>query len=289
MAAALPTSPVLPALESRAVTVRLGGREVVAGADLALRPGEMVAVVGPNGAGKTTWLRALAGILPLDGGEVRVGGAPLASFTRRGLARRLAFLPQETWTEFGITVADAVSMGRFAHLGALRPPGDADRRAVREAMERADVAALAARPLTQLSAGERRRVHLARAIAQEASILVLDEPTTALDVGHACQVMDLLAGLARGGAAVVLSLHDLVLATRGPSRALLLDAGRVVAAGAPVEVLTSPEARRAFGMPLVAIDSPPAIVPGRAPATPQSQIALASNGSRASGCSDDEP
>jgi iron complex transport system ATP-binding protein len=251
-----------PALESRAVRVRLGGREVLAGADLALRPGEMVAIVGPNGAGKTTWLRAMAGILPLDGGEVRVAGAPLASLTRRELARRLAFLPQETWTEFGITVADAVAMGRFAHLGALRSPGEADRRAVREAMERADVAALAARPLTQLSAGERRRVHLARAIAQEASILVLDEPTTALDVGHACEVMDLLAGLARGGAAVVLSLHDLVLAMRGPTRALLLDDGRVAAQGAPVEVLTSPAARLAFGIPLVAIASPPAIVPG---------------------------
>ena len=264
MTAALPVGPVSLALESRAVRVRLGGREVLAGVDLALRPGEMVSVVGPNGAGKTTWLRALAGILPLDGGEVRVGGTPLAALSRRELARRLAFLPQETWTEFGITVADAVAMGRFAHLGALRSPGEADRRAVRDAMERADVAPLAARPLTQLSAGERRRVHLARAIAQEASILVLDEPTTALDVGHACQVMDLLAGLARGGAAVVLSLHDLVLAMRGPTRALLLDGGRVVAEGAPVEVLTSAAAQRAFGMPLVAIGSPPAIVPGTA-------------------------
>jgi iron complex transport system ATP-binding protein len=264
MTTALPAAPVSPALDSRSVAVRLGGREVLAGADLVLRPGEMVAVVGPNGAGKTTWLRALAGILPLDGGEVRAGGAPLPTLSRRELARRLAFLPQETWTEFGITVADAVAMGRFAHLGALRPPGDADRRAVRDAMERADVASLAARPLTQLSAGERRRVHLARAIAQEASILVLDEPTTALDVGHACQVMDLLAALARGGAAVVLSLHDLVLAMRGPTRALLLDGGRVAAEGPPVEVLTSPAAQRAFGMPLVAIGSPPVIVPGTA-------------------------
>ena len=264
MIAALPADPVIPALESRAVSVRLGGREVLAGIDLTLRPGEMVAVVGPNGAGKTTWLRALAGILPLDGGEVRVGGAPLATLSRRELARRLAFLPQETSTEFGITVADAVAMGRFAHLGALRSPGEADRRAVRDAMERADVGPLAARPLTQLSAGERRRVHLARAIAQEASILVLDEPTTALDVGHACQVMDLLAGLARGGAAVLLSLHDLVLAMRGPTRAMLLDGGRVAEEGAPVEVLTSAAAQRAFGIPLVAIGSPPAIVPGRA-------------------------
>jgi iron complex transport system ATP-binding protein len=262
MSPAPTVDPASPVLESRRVSVRLGGRGVLAGADLALLPGEMVAIVGPNGAGKTTWLRALAGIAPLDGGEILVAGASLSSLSRRALARQLAFLPQETWTEFGITVADAVAMGRFAHLGALRPPGEADRRAVHTAMQRADVLELATRPLTQLSAGERRRVHLARAIAQEASILVLDEPTTALDVGHACQVMDLLAGLARGGAAVVLSLHDLVLATRGPTRTLLLDDGRVTAEGAPVEVLTSPAAQRAFGMPLIAIDSPPAIVPG---------------------------
>lgn len=255
------------ALECRSLAVRLGGREIVRGVDLALRRGEMAVLVGPNGAGKTTWLRALAGILPADGGEVRVHGVPAASLSRREIARQLAFLPQETWTEFGIGVADAVAMGRFAHLGVLRSPGPADHRAVREAMERADVAHLASRPLTQLSGGERRRVHLARAIAQQASILVLDEPTTALDVGHACQVMDLLAGLAAGGAAILLSLHDLVLSTRGPTRALLIDEGKLAAEGPPAAVLTSAAAARAFGVPLVAIGpaaAPVAIVPGLA-------------------------
>jgi len=255
------------ALECHSLAVRLGGREIVRGVDLALRRGEMAVVVGPNGAGKTTWLRALAGILPAESGEVRIHGVPQVSLSRRELARQLAFLPQETWTEFGIPVADAVAMGRFPHLGVLRSPGPEDRRAVREAMERADIAHLAARPLTQLSGGERRRVHLARAIAQQASILVLDEPTTALDVGHACQVMDLLSGLAAGGAAVLLSLHDLVLSTRGPTRAMLIDEGRVAAEGPPIAVLTSPAAARAFGVPLVALgpaDAPAAIVPGPA-------------------------
>jgi iron complex transport system ATP-binding protein len=246
----------------RAVDVRveLGGRCVVDGVSLSVSRGEVLAVVGPNGSGKTTLLRALAGILNC-GGEIELSGRPQSSFSRRALARELAYLPQETWTPFSPTVEDVVRLGRYAHAGALRPLQSEDRRAVTAAMERADVAHLRLRPLATLSGGERRRAHLARAIAQEAPLLVLDEPTTALDVGHACAVMDLVRGLAASGAAVIFSLHDVVLAPRGATRALLLDHGRAVAEGDPSDVLTSDAAHRAFGLRLVALTQQRAIVP----------------------------
>lgn len=223
----------------------------------------MLAIVGPNGAGKTTLLRSLAGIIPCHQGEILVEGIPVGSYSRRQLARILSYLPQESWTEFGITVQDAVALGRFPFRGPFRPLTREDRAAVHAAMERADVSHLALRPLPTLSGGERRRVHLARAMAQNARILVLDEPTTALDVGHACRLMDLLQELARGGCAVILSIHDLMLSVRGPTRAILLHQGRIAAEGIPAEILTGEAARMAFGMNLVAIQNPPAIIPSR--------------------------
>jgi iron complex transport system ATP-binding protein len=250
-----------PLLQARGIGVRLGGHWVVRDVDLAVHAGEIVAVAGPNGAGKTTLLKTLAGVLEPDEGEVRIGERPLAGCPRRELARRLAYLPQETWTEFGVRVAEVVRLGRFPHAGALRPLGGADRAAVADAMRDADVAHLAERTLPSLSGGERRRVHLARAIAQQAALLVLDEPTSALDVGHACAVLDLLVRIAASQRAVVFSLHDLTLAVRGPTRVLLLDEGRPVAEGAPAAVLTGQEAERAFGVRLVRVDDPPAIVP----------------------------
>lgn len=245
----------------RGLGVRLGGRWILRGLDLGFSAGEMTAVVGPNGAGKTTLLRLLAGVLKPHEGEVLLHERSMARAHRRELARQVCYLPQETWTEFGLSVLDVVRLGRYPYVGPLRPLGPADHRAVREAMDRADVAHLAGRPLPALSGGERRRVHLARALAQEAGILVLDEPITALDVGHACSVMDMLARWAAEGRTVVLSLHDLVLSVRGPTRAVLLDQGRVVADGAPASVLTGGTARAAFGVALVAVLSPPAIVP----------------------------
>lgn len=258
-----------PMLEARELCVTLGDRRILDEISLRLSAGELLAVVGPNGAGKTTLLRALAGVIPATAGQVLLDDVPIARRRRREIARRLAYLPQETWTSFSITVADVVALGRYAHVGPLRPLSAEDRRLCVEAMEQADVAHLAARTLPSLSGGERRRVFLARAIAQQAGILVLDEPTSALDIGHALDTIELLARLARDGRAVLFSLHDLTLALRGPGRVLLLDGGRIVGDGEPAATLTGPEARRAFGVPLEVIGPPFAIVPREGRPQPQ--------------------
>ncbi len=258
-----------PLLEARGLSVRLGEREIVRNVDLALSAGDLLAVTGPNGAGKTTLLRALAGVLPAAAGDVLLAGRPIGGLSRRQVARDLAYLPQDTHTAFSISVAEVVALGRYAHVGPLRPLAAEDRRICARAMEQADVAHLARRALPSLSGGERRRVFLARAIAQQARILVFDEPTSALDVGHALGTMALLEGLAREGRAVVLSLHDLTLALRGPTGALLLDGGRAVARGEPAATLTGPAARRAFGVALSVTGPPFAIVPAEGATRPQ--------------------
>jgi len=241
-----------PLVAARDLVVRLGGREVLRGVDLAVGPGEFLLVAGPNGAGKTTLLRALAGVIAPAGGEVRLLGEPVTELPRREVARRVAYLPQDDVAEQGLRVREVVALGRWHRLGVLGTPGAADREAVERALAATDTARLAGRRLGELSGGERRRVLVARALAQEAPLLVLDEPTTGLDAGHACELVTLLAGLAAEGRGVVVSLHDLFLAGRGPDRAMLLDDGRVVAEGDPLRVLTGEAARRAFGIPLVA-------------------------------------
>lgn len=242
--------------------VRLGGRTVLELEALEIRSGELTVVVGPNGAGKTTLLRALAGVLKPSRGQVRLNGRIVGSQPRRALARDLCYLPQETWTEFGLSAADVVALGRYPQAGPFRALRAEDHLAIREAMVRADVAHLADRPLPTLSGGERRRVFLARALAQQARVLILDEPATALDVGHSVRLMHMLTAWAAEGRAVVVSLHDLVLSVRGPARAVLLDRGRLAADGPPADVLTGPAARTAFGVALRVLDDPAAVVPG---------------------------
>jgi len=261
-------------LAARDLAVHLGGREVLGGIDLAVGPGEFLLVAGPNGAGKTTLLRTLAGVIVPSGGEVRLAGDPVTELPRREVARRVAYLPQEDVAEQGLRVREVVALGRWHRLGALGTPGTADREAVDRALAATDTAHLADRRLAELSGGERRRVLVARALAQEAPLLVLDEPTTGLDVGHACELVALLAALAREGRGIVVSLHDLFLAGRGPSRAVLLAGGRVVDEGDPLRVLTGEAARRAFGMPLVAgpggsVVPAPGAVPRREGQSPQ--------------------
>ncbi len=261
---------------ARGLVVRLGGREVLRGIDLAVGPGEFLLVAGPNGAGKTTLLRALAGVIVPSRGEVRLAGDPVTELPRREAARRVAYLPQGDVAEQGLRVRELVALGRWHRLGVLGTPGKADREAVDRALAATDTAHLADRRLGELSGGERRRVLVARALAQEAPLLVLDEPTTGLDAGHACELIALLAGLAAEGRGVVASLHDLFLAGRGPSRAVLLAGGRVVDEGDPLRVLTGEAACRAFGIPFVAgpggsVVPAPGAVPRRGSQSPQGE------------------
>ena len=256
----------MSAMRLRGVTVELGGRPVVDRVDADVGDGEWVALIGPNGAGKTTLLRALARLVPFAG-EIELDGRPLAELGRGELARLVAVVPQEPSTPPWMTVAEYVLLGRTPHLGPLAKEGARDRDAAARALARLDLLAFVERRLGTLSGGEKQRVVVARALAQEAAIVLLDEPTAALDIGHQQQALDLLDGLrAESGLTLVAAMHDLTLAAQYADRMVLLDGGRVVADGAPAEVLTAPVIARHYG---AAIDVVPvgdriAIVPRRA-------------------------
>lgn len=214
--------------------------------------GELCCIVGQSGAGKSTLLRLAGGLLAPGAGTVRAFGADPHAAGRRALARRLAYLPQDFWLAFPFTVAEVVLMGRYAHRGrgflGLESPEDLA--AAESAMERVDVLSLAARRWTDISGGERRRALLAQALCQRAELLLLDEPTAALDPGHALAVMEALSSECEAGTAAVCVTHDLNLAARFADRVVVLATGRAVAWGPPSDVLARPEVQRAFGIPL---------------------------------------
>jgi iron complex transport system ATP-binding protein len=228
----------MDALELRGVTVRYGARAALEGVDLAIAPGEHVALIGPNGSGKTTLLRALAGILRPDEGEAR----PAGRLSRREAARRIAFLPQEEHWEFPFPVEEVVACGRYAHAPGLFREGIEDLAAIDTALAAAGVAELRCRPITELSGGERRLAMLARALAQRSGALLLDEPLTALDLVHRHSV---LRALREMESSVVLSTHDLDAAACC-GRIVVLAGGRVVADGTPPEILTEKLLREVF-------------------------------------------
>ncbi len=209
----------------------------LAGVSASLARGELVSVVGPNGSGKTTLLRALLGTTPLAQGWVELEGRPLAEWRPRELARVLGVVTQREEILFPLTVRETVELGRYAHLGAMGSPGEADRLAVAEALRRADVSTLAGRRTDTLSGGEWQRVRIARALAQNPRALLLDEPTAALDIRHEMEVFELVRRLAEEGIGTLLVTHHLNLAARYADRLLLLDHGSVVAEGPPAEVL----------------------------------------------------
>ena len=237
-------------IELRQVGFAFPGTPALDGVDLDIAAGRITCLVGPNGAGKTTLLRLIAGLLAPARGSVRVLGVDPAREPRRRLARRLSYLPQTYRLVFPYRVGEVVLMGRYAH-SAFGLESEEDVAAARAAMGRCDVLPLADRRFDALSGGEQRRVLLAQAFCQGAELILLDEPTASLDPAHALALFAALAAERdRRGATALVVTHDLNLAARAADRLVLLDGGRVVADGPPVEVLTSPAATRAFALPL---------------------------------------
>jgi iron complex transport system ATP-binding protein len=224
-------------LEVRGLGVTIAGATIVDGADLSLDAGQLVAVVGPNGAGKSTLVRAAAGIQRFASGSVRWLGTDVGRLRGRRLARVRAFVPQRALVPDGLTVRDALLIGRSARIGPLRRATRADLAAVDRALERAGVARFAHRRLPTLSGGELQRVQIAVALAQEAPVLLADEPTSHLDLGATVVIARLLRRLADDGLAVLLVLHDLALAAAIADTVVVMSRGRTVAAGTPDEVL----------------------------------------------------
>ncbi len=219
-------------LEADALVLDLGGRRVLDGVSLRLQPGQWTAIVGPNGAGKSSLLSLLAGLRQPLSGRVQLCGRPLADWRARERATRLAWLSQQGEAEGDLAVQDVVQLGRLPRQGLLGQPDAADRAAVQQAMQATECAHLANRRLNELSGGERQRVLLARALAVQAPVLLLDEPTTHLDAPHQRLLLQALAQQARGGAAVAVVLHDLTQALAA-DRVLVLAGGRVQAEGSP--------------------------------------------------------
>ena len=252
-------------IELREVTVELGGKPVVREVASTVADGEWLALIGPNGAGKTTLLRAIARLVPFRG-EIQLAGRSLTELSRGELARLVAVVPQDPSTPPWMTVAEYVLLGRTPHLGPLAKEGARDRDAAARALGRLDLLDFASRRLGTLSGGERQRAVVARALAQEAPIVLLDEPTAALDIGHQQQALELLDGLrAESGLTLVAAMHDLTLAAQYADRMLLLDAGRVAADGAPADVLTEAMIAEHYGaaIDVVSVGDRIAIVPRR--------------------------
>ncbi len=222
----------------------------VEGVDLELQPGVILGVLGANGSGKSTLLRLLGGLLSPQQGELLLDGEPLAKVPLRQRARRLGFLSQAPQFEPTATVLESVLLGRHPHLDGVMFESETDTEIAQEALAQLDLAALLHRPVGTLSGGERQRVALARLLAQETELLLLDEPTTALDVEHQVALVELLRDLGAKGRAVVVVLHDLLRAVEVCTELLLLAQGRIVAHG-PVEEALAPDAlERTFGLPL---------------------------------------
>lgn len=234
------------AFEVRGLTCRLGGRDIVRDADLDVLTGEVLALVGPNGAGKSTLLGALTGDVPVARGQILLGGKPLAGWSPRDLARTRSVLLQSNQVSFPFTVREVVEMGRNPWMAVSSEAEDAA--AVGDAVRLMDVEYLLERPFTALSGGEKARVSLARVLAQQTEVVLLDEPTAALDLRHQEEVMEVARGLAAAGRAVVVVLHDLSLAAARSDRIAMIDAGRIVSVGSPSEVLTPERVEAVYGI-----------------------------------------
>lgn len=235
-------------LQLDGVSFAYRGAPVFAGLDLSVGEGEMTAVLGPNGSGKTTLFRTLLGLLAPHGGSIALDGEPLARLPRDAIARRIGYVPQAHAGYFAYSVREMVLMGRTAHLGTFAAPSLQDRARADAALELLGIAALAQRPFTEISGGERQLTLIARALAQEAGLLVMDEPTASLDFGNQVRVLERIRQLAARGISVLFSTHDPDHAFLCAQRALLIAEGRALALGPPREVIRSDTLQRLYGV-----------------------------------------
>jgi iron complex transport system ATP-binding protein len=258
--------PDVPVLEARDLTLTYGQRRVVDGLTIGIPEGKVTMIVGANACGKSTLLRGLSRLLKPSGGAVTLNGKDIHSRPARELARTLGLLPQHPTAPDGITVRDLVGRGRYPHQGFFRSWSGKDDAAVQRALEATGTLDLAGRDVDELSGGQRQRVWIAMALAQETDVLLLDEPTTYLDLAHQVEVLDLVTDLNRSrGTTVAIVLHDLNLAARYAHHVIAMQAGAVMAAGSPGDVVTEELVRGVFGLESRVIPDPvsgtPLIIP----------------------------
>ncbi|OLS62551.1 ABC transporter ATP-binding protein [Pseudomonas putida] len=243
-------------LRADALTLRYEQRTLSSDLSIAIPDGSFTVIVGPNACGKSTLLRALSRLLVPSAGEVLLDQRPIREFPAREVARILGLLPQSATAPDGITVADLVARGRYPHQSFLRQWSKADEQAVQDAMQATGVEELAERPLHELSGGQRQRVWIAMVLAQQTPILLLDEPTTYLDIAHQIELLELLAELNRQGRTIVAVLHELNQACRYATHLVAMKDGEIVASGAPAQVFTEALVERVFGLEALIIEDP---------------------------------
>lgn len=246
-------------------TLAYDNRIISSGLTVDIPDNSFTVIVGPNACGKSTLLRALSRLLKPQAGQVILDGKAIGSMKPKQVARTVGLLPQSSVAPDGITVVDLVARGRYPHQGLIRQWTGADEAAVAEAMRATDVTELASRSVEELSGGQRQRVWAAMALAQQTPILLLDEPTTFLDIAHQIELLDLFARLHREGNTIVAVLHDLNHASRYADHLIVMKAGQVVATGKPADIVTAELVEHVFGLPCLIIDDPvsgtPLIVP----------------------------
>jgi iron complex transport system ATP-binding protein len=230
------------------ISIERGGRNILSRVSIRISPGTFLSVVGPNGSGKSSLLRALAGLWSVSEGAVKIGGRPLGELSRRALAQTIAFVPQDTRMDFAFTVEEIVAMGRHPRRGRFDRATSADQLAIEHAIQYCDIGHVRSRFVTTLSGGERQRVAIARCLAVEPEIILLDEPTSSLDVQHGIEVLNLCQTLARAGKSVVLATHDLNAVARYTTEIVLIQAGRIAYAGDCGGVLTANVLESVFGV-----------------------------------------
>lgn len=242
-----------PVLEAQALCIGHGRREIARDVSFRLQPGRVLALLGPNGAGKTTLFKTLLGLIPARGGEVRVLGRPLAAWSRQALAQRIGYVPQAHAGLFAFTVEELVLMGRATHIRPFSTPSARDREIAARCIQMLGIAALARRPHTEISGGERQLALIARALAQEPAVLIMDEPTASLDFGNQIRVLEQIERLRHEGIAILLSTHQPEHALRCADDITLLAPGGILASGAAAQVARVENLARLYAVPEAAI------------------------------------